>query len=183
MPLHQLMGSYRRSLPAYALVRSCRRAEAYAEEAASFHATWLDHLQGAPADAMGRGTSGICEAVRKAVGDDHRLMLDSTWAYQYTGGVAGRAGDRGARLLLVEDPLFEDDLADYIKLKAKLSIPIMATEYHPVGYTAFAPWLTAQATDFLRGDVAVKGGLTASRRPTSPNSFHMNFEFITAAIR
>src|ERR1700760_1116306 len=102
----------------------------------------------------------ICEAVRKAVGDGFRLMLDSTWAYQYPEALRVGQAIEALGYYWYEDPLFEDDMTNYLKLKAKLSIPIMATEYSPGGYTAFAPWLTAQATDFLRGDVAVKGGLT-----------------------
>ena len=43
----------------------------------------------------------ICEAVRKAVGDDYRIMLDSTWSYDYPDALtAGRAAE-GDGLLLV----------------------------------------------------------------------------------
>ncbi len=59
-----------------------------------------------------------------------------------------------------EDPLADDDLYNYVKLKQQLHIPILATEYSPGGFTAYAPWLVARATDYLRGDVAVKGGIT-----------------------
>ena len=53
----------------------------------------------------------------------------------------------------------------------------MATEYSPGGYNAFAPWLQAQATDFLRGDVAVKGGLTGRLKAAHlAETFHLNFE-------
>ncbi len=53
----------------------------------------------------------------------------------------------------------------------------MATEYSPGGYTAFAPWVQAQATDFLRGDVAVKGGLTGCLKAAHlAETFHLNFE-------
>ncbi len=64
-----------------------------------------------------------------------------------------------------------------MKLKQQLSIPILATEYAPGGFTAFAPWLTARATDFLRGDVAVKGGITSLVKSAHlAEAFHMNFE-------
>ena len=42
--------------------------------------------------------------MRRAVGDDYTLMLDSTWAYDYPDGAPGRPGGRGARLLLVRGP-------------------------------------------------------------------------------
>src|SRR6266571_4857460 len=60
---------------------------------------------------------------------------------------------------------------------AGLSISILATEYSPGGLTAFAPWLVHQATDYLRGDVAVKGGITALVKAAHlAEAFHMNFE-------
>ena len=64
-----------------------------------------------------------------------------------------------------------------MKLKQQLHIPILATEYSPGGFTAFAPWILARATDFLRGDVAVKGGITSLVKTAHlAEAFHMNFE-------
>ena len=119
----------------------------------------------------------MCEAVRRAVGDDYAVMLDSTWAYQYPEALrVGRvAEDLGFHWY--EDPLADDDLYNYVKLKQQLRIPILATEYAPGGFTALAPWITAQATDYLRGDVAVKGGITPLVKSAHlAEAFHMNFE-------
>jgi L-alanine-DL-glutamate epimerase-like enolase superfamily enzyme len=159
MPVHKLMGSFRTSAPAYASSAVLGAAEAYAEEAESFKARgWGAYKIHPPTEWQ--TDIKVCEAVRKAVGDDYRLMLDSTWAYEY-----------------VEDPLCEDDLNGYVKLKQRLSIPILATEYAPGGHTAYVPWLQARATDYLRGDVAVKGGLTACLKSAHlAECFHMNYE-------
>ena len=47
----------------------------------------------------------------------------------------------------------------------------------PGGFTAYAPWLVARATDYLRGDVAVKGGISALVKTAHlAEGFHMNFE-------
>ena len=59
-----------------------------------------------------------------------------------------------------EDPLADQDIYNYVKLKQQLSIPILATEYPITGLDGYQPWIMLQATDFLRGDVAVKGGIT-----------------------
>ncbi len=76
-----------------------------------------------------------------------------------------------------EDPLIEDNLYNYVKLKQNLSIPIMATEMPPGGPTSYAPWVLARATDFLRGDVALKGGLTSCLKIAHlAEGFHMNYE-------
>jgi L-alanine-DL-glutamate epimerase-like enolase superfamily enzyme len=176
MPVHRLMGSFRTSAPAYASSAIMGSPEAYAEEAASFKARgWGAYKIHPPTEWQ--TDIRVCEAVRKAVGDDYRVMLDSTWAYEYVEAL--RVGQAAERLgfYWYEDPLCEDDLTTYVKLKQKLSIPIMATEYAPGGHTAYAPWLLQQATDFLRGDVAVKGGLTACLKTAHlAECFHMNYE-------
>ena len=45
----------------------------------------------------------VCQAVRRAVGDDFTIMLDSTWAYEYPAAVrVGQAiqelGSTGTRI-------------------------------------------------------------------------------------
>lgn len=53
----------------------------------------------------------------------------------------------------------------------------MATEFPNAGPTSYAPWVTSQATDFLRGDVAIKGGITSCLKTAHlAESFHMNYE-------
>jgi L-alanine-DL-glutamate epimerase-like enolase superfamily enzyme len=115
--------------------------------------------------------------VRAAVGDRFTVMLDSTWAYQYPDALRVGQAIQELGFHWYEDPLADDDLYNYVKLKQQLHIPILATEYAPGGFTAFAPWLTARATDYLRGDVAVKGGLTPLVKAAHlAEAFHMNFE-------
>ena len=77
----------------------------------------------------------MCIAVRKAVGDDYRLMLDPTWSYTYTDAVrVGRAIEE-LGFHWYEDPLADEDIYNYVKLRAKLDIPIMATEFPAGGLT------------------------------------------------
>jgi L-alanine-DL-glutamate epimerase-like enolase superfamily enzyme len=76
-----------------------------------------------------------------------------------------------------EDPLADQDIYNYVKLKQKLKTPIMATEYPQMGLDAYAQWIVTQATDFLRGDVAVKGGITTMIKTAHlAEAFHMNYE-------
>jgi len=176
LPVHALMGTYRRSAPAYASSAVLRSGEAYAEEARSFRARgWTAYKIHPP--ARWEEDIRICETVRKAVGDDFRIMLDSTWSYQYPEAL--RVGQAIHRMgfYWYEDPLVEDDINACIKLRQKLDIPLMATEYAPGGHTSYQPWLMLQATDYLRGDVAVKGGLSACYKTAHlAEAFHMNYE-------
>lgn len=176
LPIHKLIGSFRTSVPAYASSAVMPSIEAYAEEAQSFKArNWGAYKIHPPTEWQ--TDIKVCEAVRKAVGDGYRIMLDSTWAYEYVEALRVGQAAQALGFYWYEDPLCEDDLTAYVKLKQKLSIPIMATEYSPGGHTAYAPWLLSQATDFLRGDVAVKGGLTACLKTAHlAECFHMNYE-------
>src|SRR5690606_32453028 len=53
-----------------------------------------------------------------------------------------------------------DDIYGYMRLKEKLSIPLMATESTDGGLHVYPSWILLKATDFLRGDVVIKGGIT-----------------------
>ena len=76
-----------------------------------------------------------------------------------------------------EDPLADQDIYNYVKLKQQLSIPIMATEYPITGLDSYQPWIMLQATDYMRGDVAVKGGITTLVKAAHlAESFRMNYE-------
>jgi L-alanine-DL-glutamate epimerase-like enolase superfamily enzyme len=176
MPIHRLLGSYRESAPAYASSAVLATKEAYATEAARFKSEgWTAYKIHPPTDPV--VDIEVCHAVRRAVGDDFTVMLDSTWAYQYPEALRVGKAVEGLGFYWYEDPLADDDLLSYVKLKQHLTIPILATEYSPGGLTAFAPWLVQQATDFLRGDVAVKGGISALVKAAHlAEAFHMNFE-------
>jgi hypothetical protein len=159
MPVHALMGTYRSSIPAYAGSQVLPDAAAYAEQAQAFKAAgWQAYKIHTPRDPD-HGIR-VCQAVRKAVGDDFRLMLDSTWSYDFIDALrVGRAIEE-LGFYWYEDPLADEDIHNYVKLRQKLDIPIMAREFPAGGLDTYPIWLTQQATDFLRGDIPNKGGLT-----------------------
>jgi len=102
----------------------------------------------------------ICTAVKRAVGESMVLMLDSMWSYGYEDAVRVGRAIQDLNFYWYEDPLAEDDLYGYTKLKTQLHIPILATEHLPGGLYAYTEWIRQQGTDMLRGDVALKGGIT-----------------------
>jgi len=176
MPLYAFLGGARSSIGAYASSQVLEAKEAYAAEAAEFKAEgWKAYKihppHGADEDIR------VCEAVRGAVGDDYTLMLDSTWSYRYADAVrVGRAIERMGYLWF-EDPLNEEDIYSYVKLRQKLDIPILATEYPSGDIGTYAVWLTERATDYLRGDIPAKGGLTTMLKTAHlAEAFHMNYE-------
>ena len=176
VPVHRLMGSFRNSIPAYASSAVFASVAEYADEAVRFKdAGWTAYKIHPP--AVPEFDIKICEGVRRAVGDSYRLMLDSTWSYDYPQSLRVGLAIQEMGYYWYEDPLFDDDIYNYIKLRKKLSIPIMATEMPQAGPTSYAPWLVAQATDYLRGDVAIKGGLTSCLKTAHlAEAFRMNYE-------
>jgi L-alanine-DL-glutamate epimerase-like enolase superfamily enzyme len=176
MPLHAFLGSARSAIGAYASSQVLDSVAAYADEAAQFRADGWKAYKIHPPHGPEQDIK-VCEAVRKAVGDDYTLMLDSTWSYRYPEALkVGRAIER-LGFLWFEDPLNEEDIYSYVKLRQKLDIAILATEYPAGDIGTYAVWLTERATDYLRGDIPQKGGLTTMLKTAHlAEAFHMNYE-------
>ncbi|MGE0718456.1 MAG: enolase C-terminal domain-like protein [Alphaproteobacteria bacterium] len=176
LPIHRLIGTYRDAIPAYASSEVLPSIEAYAEQAVEYkEAGWAAYKIHPP--QREKTDIAICRAVRAAVGDDYTIMLDSTWGYDYP--TALRVGKAIEELGYhwYEDPLADQDIYNYVKLRQALRIPIMATEYPLAGLDSYAIWLTERATDYLRGDVAVKGGITTILKTAHlAEAFRMNYE-------
>ncbi len=174
-PIHRLLGTYRESVPAYASSAVLPSPAAYAEQALEYKAQgWAAYKIHPPTDW--KQDIEVCEAVRNAVGD-YTIMLDSTWAYDFPAALrVGKAAEE-LGFFWYEDPLHDQDIYNYVKLKQLLSIPILATEYPISGLESYQPWIMQQATDFLRGDVAVKGGITTLIKTAHlAEAFRMNYE-------
>jgi L-alanine-DL-glutamate epimerase-like enolase superfamily enzyme len=159
LPIHALMGTCRTAILAYASSQVLPDIGAYVDQAQTIKAEgWRAYKIHPPRDP--EKDIAVCAAVRKAVGDEFRLMLDSTWSYGYTDALrVGRAIEEMG-YCWYEDPLADGDIYNYVKLRQKLDIPIMATEYPAGGLDTYPIWLTERATDYLRGDIPNKGGLT-----------------------
>ena len=120
----------------------------------------------------------VCEAVRKAVGDGYHADAQFDLELPLPRRAARRPRHRAAGLPLVRGPaqrgghLFLREAASQ-----KLDIPILATEYPAGDIGTYAVWLTERATDYLRGDIPVKGGLTTMLKTAHlAEAFHMTYE-------
>ncbi len=176
MPIHALIGTYRTSVPAYASSAVLSTVEAYCEEAVAFRdAGWTAYKIHAP--GQWRRDIAVCEAVRDAVGDDMVLMLDAAFNYDFPQAIKVAHAIEGLGYHWYEDPLADDDIYGCARLREKISIPLVATEWSPGSFGSFADWILLKATDHLRGDVAVKGGLTPLVKAAHlAEGFGMNLE-------
>ena len=158
-PIHRLLGTCKDSVPVYSSTAYWKTKEEYVEEAFRFRDMgWPAHKihpHGNPAYDI-----EICEAVADGVGNDMKLMLDSMWAYCYEDALRVGRAIEDLDFYWYEDPLAEEDIYSYVKLHEKLDIPIMSTEYAPGRFYGMTSWITQYATDILRGDVPVTGGIT-----------------------
>ena len=168
LPIHRLLGTCRDRLPVYLSSAHHATAQDYADEAVYWREQGWRGYKLHPPRAPWRTDPpppisfdiDACARVREQVGDEMTLMLDATWSYSYA-----EALEVGRRLeelgyLWYEDPLPALDIHGYRRLKQHLRIPLMATEVTPGGLEALAHWIVSEATDYLRGDVVIKGGIT-----------------------
>jgi L-alanine-DL-glutamate epimerase-like enolase superfamily enzyme len=176
LPLWRMLGGFRDAVPAYASGAKHASPDAYAAEAvaavARGHRAYKLHPPGTP-----EADIAAAEAVRAAVGPEVALMLDASFAYSVGDAVrVGRALER-LGFVWLEDPLAEYDVAGSALLRRKLDIPILATELPLAGLGSFASWAAEGATDMLRGDAAIKGGLTGMLKAAHlAEAFGLSFE-------
>lgn len=176
MPIHRMIGSNRDKVPVYASSSTLHSVEDYVEQALKVKSEGYRAYKMHPPHDKNVHVKMLRE-VRKAVGDDYPLMYDPAMIYSFAEAVRiGRVLEELGYLWL-EDPLAIDDMYNYTKLCAELDIMVMATEYTPNGFHGFSQWIMTKATDALRGDVAVKGGITACLKAAHlAEAFHMPFE-------
>lgn len=98
-------------------------------------------------------------AVRAAIGDGPRLMVDANMAWDAaTAHTMGqRLDDQG--LSWIEEPMHPDDIASHARLARDLATPIAVGEslYHRF---AFRDYLAADAVTVVQADVTRVGGVT-----------------------
>ena len=102
-------------------------------------------------------------AVRAAVGDDFRLMVDANNAWGVaTALAAGREYER-LGVHWFEEPVATDDRAGSARLAAALDVPVAGYETESQ-LSGFRDLVNAGAVDIVQPDVIWAGGITACRR-------------------
>ena len=177
LPIYKLIGGFREKAPAYASSPGWADVSHYIDEAIAVKALGYAAYKVHPPRLDWEADVKVARAVRQAVGDDYRLMFDSTGVYTYPDAL--RVGRELEELgyYWFEDPLPFEDIYNYTKLKQKLDIQVVATELSPGAFHAYEPWVSQKATDALRGDVALKGGITACLKTAHlAEAFRLNYE-------
>jgi L-alanine-DL-glutamate epimerase-like enolase superfamily enzyme len=177
-PIHELLGTYRRSIPAYASTYHADdhggldSPDAYAE----FAETCLElgypafKLHGWTGDALDIDREvEMVHAVGDRVGDEMELMLDPACAYRTFADAlrVGRACDEEG-FLWYEDPYRDGGLSQHghRRLGDYIDTPLLLTE-HLRGLEPHTDFAVNEATDFLRADPDYDGGITGTMKIAS----------------
>lgn len=170
LPIHKLLGGpYRQSIPVYANGLYLDTLEALERGAVSYVE------RGFKAIKMKLGYPGgirqdieSVSRVRRVIGDDIVLMIDSLEQYDLSTAVILSEELAGYDISWMQDPLKpvfgpHYDLEGYQQLKAKISIPIAwgAGEYLLAGSKDY---LVKRCVDIVQADVCRSGGITECSR-------------------
>ena len=176
-PIHELLGTYRESIPAYASTYHGDKnggldsPEAFADFAETCrdmgYGGFKIHGWGGGDESrdMGREIAAV-EAVGEAVGDDMALMHDpacelETFAEART---LGKALDEQG-FFWYEDPFRDAGISQHAhrKLRQSLETPILQTE-HVRGLEMKSDFAATESTDFLRADPEYDAGITGAMK-------------------
>lgn len=163
MPVHQLLGSFRTSIPAYASTVTFGTVSEYLDVAdqcleLGFKAIKLHAWGDARADAR------LSEALREHVGPDIPLMYDGSAGFDlpdavYLGDALAEAG-----YLWYEEPMREASVTAYKRLGERVSVPLLVAEVAAGGHLNTADFIATGVAGGVRTGWTLRGGITGSMR-------------------
>ncbi|WP_169583190.1 enolase C-terminal domain-like protein [Microbacterium thalassium] len=163
MPVHQLIGSYRDSIPAYASTATFGSIEEYLDVAdqcleAGFSAIKLHAWGDARKDAR------LSEALREHVGDEVPLMYDGSGGFDLLDAIyLGNALD-AAGYLWYEEPMREYSVSAYRQLGERVDIPLLVGEVSPGAHMNTGDYVATGVAAAVRTGATLRGGITGSLR-------------------
>lgn len=176
-PIHELLGTYRESIPAYASTYhgdengGLDSPEAFAQFAEECHKMGYSGFKihgwggGDTVRDLDREIAAV-EAVGETVGNDMDLMHDPACELETFADALklGRALDKEG-FYWYEDPFRDGGISQHAhrKLRQNLTTPILQTE-HIRGLEMKSDFAAAEATDFLRADPEYDAGITGAMK-------------------
>jgi L-alanine-DL-glutamate epimerase-like enolase superfamily enzyme len=164
LPLWQLLGGFRTSIPAYASTTTFESIEEYLDVAdqcleLGYPAIKLHAWGDARRDAK------LCDALREHVGDDVPLMYDGSAGFDLPDAIhVGRALSRND-FLWYEEPMREFSIHSYRRLVAAVEVPLLVAETSDGAHFNAADFISAGTATFgVRTDTVLKAGITGSMR-------------------
>ncbi|MFF3602034.1 enolase C-terminal domain-like protein, partial [Kitasatospora indigofera] len=154
LPLHQLLGSYRSSIPAY---------EEYLDVAdqcleLGFTAIKL-HAWGDP-----RQDAKLSLALREHVGPDVPLMYDGSAGFDLLDATYVGTALAEADYLWYEEPMKEFSVTAYKRLAERVDVPLLVCEVAEGSHMATADFIASGCAGAVRAGPGLRGGITGAMR-------------------
>ncbi|UXX79384.1 mandelate racemase/muconate lactonizing enzyme family protein [Reichenbachiella carrageenanivorans] len=105
----------------------------------------------------------LVSAIRKAIGPDMGLMIDSNHAYSYKEALELCHQLEPLDIGWFEEPVSPEDYKGYNQLRANTSIPIAGGECEYLKH-GFKRLLEQECVDIVQPDICAAGGLTEAKR-------------------
>ncbi|NIJ45320.1 D-galactarolactone cycloisomerase [Wenyingzhuangia heitensis] len=106
------------------------------------------------------------KAVREAIGDDIKLMIDANHAYSYKEALELALNVEKYNISWFEEPVSPEDYDGYRKLRLRTSIPIAGGECEYLKH-GFKRLFDNDCVDIAQPDICATGGLTEVKRIAS----------------
>ncbi|NUW46102.1 enolase C-terminal domain-like protein [Nonomuraea rhodomycinica] len=163
LPVHQLLGTYRDAIPAYASTVTFSCVEEYLDVAdqclaAGYTAIKLHAWGDARADA------DLCQKLRAHVGDGVPLMYDGSAGFDLADAVYVGEALAEAGYVWYEEPMREFSVTAYRWLAERVTIPLLVAETSDGAHMNVADFIQAGAAGRVRTSAQYKGGITGAMR-------------------
>jgi D-galactarolactone cycloisomerase len=166
-PIHKLLGgAFRTRVQPYATgfyrIKGQGEGQRLAEEALRHHDAGFSLMKVKLGYGVDDDIACMREIGRAIQGKPITLMVDTNHAYGRAEALRlGRALEEYA-LRWYEEPVVPEDLAGYVEMRAKLTMPIAGGENEHTLF-GFRELLAAGAVDIAQPDIGSCGGITAAR--------------------
>lgn len=163
LPLYQLLGGYRDSIPAYASTVTFVSIEEYLDVAdqclsLGYPAIKLHAWGDARKDAK------LCLALRKHVGDEIPLMYDGSAGFDLPDAIYLGHALAEAEYLWYEEPMREFNVTAYKQLANSVRVPLLVAETSDGAHMNTADFIAAGCAAFVRTSAGLRGGVTGAIR-------------------
>jgi L-alanine-DL-glutamate epimerase-like enolase superfamily enzyme len=163
LPVYQLLGGFRQSIPAYASTVTFATTEEFLDVADQCLALGYPAIKlHAWGDA--RRDAALCQALRAHVGPAVPLMYDGSAGFDLPDAIYLGHALAEARYLWYEEPIREFSITAYKQLAAAVRVPLLVAETSDGAHMNTADFIAAGTATFVRTSAGLKGGLTGGMR-------------------
>jgi L-alanine-DL-glutamate epimerase-like enolase superfamily enzyme len=163
LPVYQLLGGFRTSIPAYASTVTFATIEEYLDVADQCLALGYPAIKlHAWGDA--RRDAALGQALRAHVGPDVPLMYDGSAGFDLPDALYLGHALAEADYLWYEEPIREFSITSYRWLAERVLVPLLVAETSDGAHMNTADFISAGTAAFVRTSAGFKGGLTGAMR-------------------